>query len=285
MKITANLERREVEIMPTLPSENPFRSSLRRRHSQIPDSLEPARGTRGIEPPGDGDGEVSPAPAMRTIHDLAAKIAQVDLPVLLVGETDAGKAILAGLIHDLSPRRAGPFQVLRCANLGEEELEGELFGRTGDANSGLRCWHPGRLRTCSGGTLVLAEITALPWRLQARLVDVLDNHRVLAVGDHAHEPLDLRILATTRDDPAEAVARGMLRRDLYYRLNCLTLRLPPLRDRNEDAGALTQHWITPNSSAWPKPAPVARGAFQQECLRYTRARKPRAPTPLEGMSA
>jgi arginine utilization regulatory protein len=116
--------------------------------------------------------------------------------------------------------------------------------------------------------LVLDEITALPWRLQARLVDVLDNHRLLAVGNNPQLPLDVRILATTREEGADAVASGKLRRDLYYRLQCLTLRLPPLRKRSEDTGATLHHWITPNSLAWPKPAPVAVGALRQACVRY-----------------
>ena len=203
---------------------------------------------------------------MRSIHDQALKIAQVDLPALLLGETGTGKWSVARLIHDLSPRRDGPFQELRCSDFREDALERELFGSIGKDNTGLRHWQLGRLITCRGGTLALKEITALPWRLQARLVDVLDSHRLLAVGGYPQTPLDVRILATTREDVAESVASGKLRRDLYYRLQALTLSIPRLRKPREEGAAFSDHLAPRQSHDRSVPAPPKLATLRGDCL-------------------
>lgn len=177
---------------------------------------------------GDSDGIV----ALRTdILDLADSPA----PVLIRGETGTGKELVARALHDLGTRGEGPFVALNCANITAERFEDEMFGGHGQSE--------GRLGASSGGTLFLDEICTSSPEVQAKLLRVIEDGEVLPTGSAKPVPVDLRIVAATNDDIDQAVAEGRLRADLLFRINTVTLSLPPLRDRRDDIGLLMSHFL------------------------------------------
>jgi transcriptional regulator with PAS, ATPase and Fis domain len=176
---------------------------------------------------------------MRTARDLALKYAAVDSPVLLLGETGTGKGVFSTMIHEASPRAHGPFLELNCGAIPEGVIEAELFGYARGAFTGADVrGKPGLLELAQGGTLLLDEIGDLPQGLQVKLLRFLEDGKIWPVGGTRFKRLDVRILAATNQDLDALVARGAFRRDLFYRLNVLALRLPPLRDRREDIPGL-----------------------------------------------
>jgi transcriptional regulator with PAS, ATPase and Fis domain len=157
-----------------------------------------------------------------------------DIPVLIEGETGAGKELFAQAIHDTSARRKGPFVAVNCAALPEGLIEAELFGYEEGAFTGARrkgC--AGKLEQANGGTLFLDEIGDMPLSLQARLLRVLQERRVTPLGSSQSRPLDIVLVSATNQNLRENVEKGQFRRDLYYRLNGLSLRLPTLRERTD----------------------------------------------------
>ena len=182
---------------------------------------------------------VGDAPAMRTARELATRYAALDSPVLLLGETGTGKGVFARLIHEASTRAAGPFVELNCGAFPEGMIETELFGYARGAFTGADIrGKAGLVEMAHGGTLLLDEIGDLPPALQVKLLRFLDDGRIWPLGAvRCHRP-DVRVLAATNRDLEALVAGGAFRRDLYYRLNVLTLRLPPLRERRDDIPAL-----------------------------------------------
>jgi len=181
--------------------------------------------------------------AMRTILALAARMARVDVPVLIRGESGAGKAMVARLIHELSPRSQHTFAELNCQNLSPGAAEHEIFGYEEVSITHHRRRKPGILERSSRGTVLLDEVAALPSRLQARLVDVLDSGRFARAGGYEMVHVDTRIIFSARDDIAQEVSSGRLRSDLYSRLTCLTLQLPPLRGQKEEMPGLYVHYL------------------------------------------
>ncbi len=176
---------------------------------------------------------------------LATAASRTMLPVLLLGESGTGKEVFAQAIHNASGRSARPFVAVNCAALPRELVESELFGYVGGAFTGARReGSAGKFRTAEGGTIFLDEISAMPVGAQAALLRVLRVLRVLQeqelspVGSSEVRPLDVRVLAATNRDAVEAVRSGVLRADLYHRLNVLAIELPPLRDRRADIPAL-----------------------------------------------
>ncbi|MHB8874131.1 MAG: sigma 54-interacting transcriptional regulator [Myxococcaceae bacterium] len=169
--------------------------------------------------------------AMQRLHKLVERIAASSISVLLLGETGVGKEIIAGELHRLSKRAAGPFLRLNCAALSETLLESELFGHEKGSFTGAVRAKPGLLETAGGGTVLLDEVGELPPSIQAKLLRVLEERQVMRVGGLKAEPIDVRfVFATNRDLEAE-VARGAFRQDLYYRLNGIAVVIPPLRER------------------------------------------------------
>ncbi len=169
--------------------------------------------------------------AMQRLHKLVERIAPSRINVLLLGETGVGKEVIAGELHRLSGRARGPFLKLNCASLSETLLESELFGHEKGAFTGAVKTKAGLFETAAGGTVLLDEVGELPQSIQARLLRVLEDRQVLRVGAVKTEPIDVRfVFATNRDLEAE-VARGTFREDLYYRLNGISVVIPPLRDR------------------------------------------------------
>jgi PAS domain S-box-containing protein len=177
--------------------------------------------------------------SLRAVRDLALKYAGVDSPVLVLGETGSGKGVFSRLIHEASARAAGPFLELNCGAIPEGLLEAELFGYARGAFTGADArGKAGLVELADGGTLLLDEIGDLPLGLQVKLLRFLEDGEIWPVGAVRSRRPNVRILAATNRDLEALMARGGFRRDLFYRLNVLTLRVPPLREHREDIPAL-----------------------------------------------
>lgn len=172
--------------------------------------------------------------AMRRAIDRARRLRDQSIPILLQGESGVGKDLFARAVHDASARRAGPFVAVNCAALPEALIEAELFGYRGGAFTGAsRDGAPGRLREAHGGTLFLDEIGDMPLALQARLLRVLQDRQVRPLGGGAVVTVDLQLVCASHQPLRRLVAEGRFREDLYYRVNGLSLQLPPLRERDD----------------------------------------------------
>ena len=182
----------------------------------------------------------SQAAAMMRVLEQADKIASSDLSVLLLGETGAGKGVMARSIHDHSRRKEGPFVVVACPSMPEGLLESELFGHEKGAFTGAYREHEGRLAKAQGGTIFLDEVGDMSLALQAKLLRVLQTREYERLGGSQTFHADVRIIAATHVDLAKAMKEGRFREDLYYRLSGLELSIPPLRERLEDIESLAQ---------------------------------------------
>jgi len=182
-------------------------------------------------------------PSMQTWLDRLMTLAKVDATALIGGETGSGKGILARVLHDWSGRRDGPFVKCDCAALSPQLIENELFGHEKGAFTGAHCRTIGRFELAHGGTLFLDEIAEIPLETQSKLLGVLQDRQIHRVGATKPIPVNIRIIAATnRDLPAE-VAAGRFRQDLFYRLNVVSLHLPPLRETTQDILPLVNHFI------------------------------------------
>ena len=185
------------------------------------------------------------APVLDEVRRFARACARTDLPVLLLGESGTGKEVVAQGIHAASPRAGAPFIAVNCAALPHELIESELFGHVAGAFSGARREGAiGKFEAADGGTLFLDEIGELPPAAQASLLRVLQEGEITRLGATAGRNVDVRIIAATNRDIPSAIAAGLLRDDLYHRLNVLTLSLPPLRARKGDAILLAHHFLS-----------------------------------------
>ncbi len=184
------------------------------------------------------------SPAMRRVVSVAERAAQADATVLLLGESGSGKEVLARFIHQGSRRADGPFVALNCASLSKELLESELFGHEKGAFTGAVKSKVGRLEQANGGTLFLDEIGELDPEVQAKLLRVLQERQFERLGGTRTLTSDVRIVCATHRDLPEAIAQGRFREDLYYRINIVSIRLPPLRERREDVAALLDFFLS-----------------------------------------
>jgi two-component system response regulator HydG len=189
------------------------------------------------------DNLIGSSTAMREVYDLVERVADTTAPLLIVGETGTGKGLIARAIHTQSARAQQPFVAVNCAALPENLLESELFGHAKGAFTGATSSRVGLLREADGGTLFLDEIGEIPLALQAKLLHVLESGSVRAVGEDKERKVDTRILAATHRDLRERVAARAFREDLLYRLDLITIALPPLRQRRDDIPALVAHFI------------------------------------------
>jgi transcriptional regulator with GAF, ATPase, and Fis domain len=185
---------------------------------------------------------IGQSPAMRAIFATLAKVAASDSTILLEGETGTGKGLIADLIHRQSHRANGPFVVVDCASIPPTLIESELFGHDKGAFTGAQAARTGAFEAANHGTVFLDEIGELPIDLQAKLLRALEERVVKRIGSTRTMKLDVRVLAATNRDLREEVNRGGFRADLYYRLNVLRVRVPPLRERREDIALLVQHF-------------------------------------------
>ncbi|MDA3959804.1 MAG: sigma-54 dependent transcriptional regulator [Planctomycetota bacterium] len=193
-------------------------------------------------------GLVGEADAMRAAADLIRRIAPSNETCLILGENGTGKEVVARAIHRLSERVDGSFVPVNCGAIAENLIESELFGHVRGAFSGADAARKGLIRQAQGGTLFLDEIGDMPLPMQVKLLRALENREVVPVGaDHA-VPCDIRVVAATNVDLHEHMAQGKFREDLYYRLNVMTIVVPPLRERTGDIPLLVAHILAENDS-------------------------------------
>lgn len=181
--------------------------------------------------------------SMLALREAVTRIAAVPSNVLLQGESGTGKELVARELHALSPRASGPFAPVNCAALSPELLERELFGHAQGAFTGARQARDGLFHCAQGGTLFLDELAELPLRLQASLLRTIDEMNIQPVGSNQRMPVNVRIIAATNRNLAQAVNSGHFRADLYYRLKVVDLTLPPLREHREDLPDLVAHFM------------------------------------------
>jgi two-component system, NtrC family, response regulator AtoC len=181
--------------------------------------------------------------AMEKVYALVHRVAPTDASVFVVGESGTGKELVARALHVKSRRSDQPFIAINCAALPENLLESELFGHERGAFTGAESLRRGLVEHASGGTFFLDEICEMSLELQAKLLRVLQERRFRRVGGDAELDVDMRVIAATNRPPEEAVAEGRLRKDLYFRLNVVPIRLPPLRERRDDIPLLAQHYL------------------------------------------
>ena len=180
---------------------------------------------------------------MQDIYRVLARLTQSDLTVMINGESGTGKELVARVLHDYGKRRHGPFVAINMAAIPRELIESELFGHEKGAFTGAQTRTPGRFEQAEGGTLFLDEIGDMPLEAQTRLLRVLQQGEYTTVGGRTPIKTNVRIIAATHRDLKSQIQQGLFREDLYYRLNVVPIRLPPLRERLEDIGDLVRHFL------------------------------------------
>jgi DNA-binding NtrC family response regulator len=189
------------------------------------------------------DGVVGTSPAIQKVFSMVSRVAPTEATVFISGESGTGKELIARAIHLGSRRANQAFVAINCAALPDNLLESELFGHEKGAFTGANTLRRGLLETAAGGTFFLDEITEMSLELQAKMLRVVQERRIRRVGGDVEIPIDVRWLSATNRDPDEAVRRGTLRQDLYFRLNVVPVKIPPLRQRMEDIPLLAQHFL------------------------------------------
>ncbi|RLB29471.1 MAG: two-component system response regulator [Deltaproteobacteria bacterium] len=181
--------------------------------------------------------------AMMRLMETVAQVAPTEATVLIIGESGTGKEMIAGAIHFNSPRKDGPFVKINCAAITETLLESELFGHEKGAFTGAYRRKEGRFRQAHGGTLFLDEVSEMSLAMQVKLLRVLQDREITRVGGEEVIKVDVRIIAATNKDLIKEIGSGRFRDDLYYRLNVVTIAMPPLHERREDIPLLAQHFL------------------------------------------
>jgi len=177
---------------------------------------------------------------MQDVMHVVEQVAPSLASVLVTGETGSGKEVLARTIHSLSPRSARPFVAINCSAIPESLMESEIFGHERGAFTGAAERRLGCFELADGGTLLLDEIGEMPAPTQAKLLRVLEDHKVRRLGSKSETPVDVRVIAATNKDPDRAVSKGEIRQDLYFRLNVFHIHLPPLREHKDDIPLLVE---------------------------------------------
>jgi DNA-binding NtrC family response regulator len=197
-------------------------------------------------------GIITGSPRMEEVLHLVDRVAPTESSVLVLGESGTGKELVARAIHDRSPRARQSFVPIHCGALAREVLESELFGHEKGAFTGAVATKPGLIELADGGTLFLDEIGEMEPESQVKLLRVLESHAFFRVGGTRRRTVDMRLVAATNRDLAEAIRSGQFRQDLFYRINTITITLPPLRERREDIRQLAEHFLEQNAAYGPK---------------------------------
>jgi two-component system C4-dicarboxylate transport response regulator DctD len=205
-------------------------------------------------------------PEMERLRGTVRDVADADVDVLVLGETGSGKEVVAEALHRWSRRRAKPLVALNCGALPESVIESELFGHEAGAFTGAQKRRIGRIEHADGGTLFLDEVESMPAALQVKLLRVLEERAVEPLGTNERRSLDLRVVAATKTDLAAASQEGRFRADLYYRLNVVTLRIPPLRERRADIPLLFAHFLARAAERFRRDPPPLSEAVRRHLL-------------------
>ena len=201
------------------------------------------------------DDMIGTSPVMEEVYRVSRQVAASSATVLLAGETGTGKELIARAIHELSHRSTGPFVRVNCGALSESLLESELFGHVKGAFTSAHESRTGRFEASHGGTIFLDEINSVSYKLQVKLLRVLQEHEFERVGDTRTVQVDCRFVAATNRDLVDEIESGHFREDLYYRLNVIPIYLPPLRERPEDIPLLVEHFAQTYAEANGRPVP------------------------------
>lgn len=204
--------------------------------------------------------------AIAKVRQLILNLARSSAEVIIHGETGTGKELVARCLHDFSERRDRHFVAINCGGMPESVFETELFGHEEGAFTGAHRRRIGKLEYASGGTLFLDEIESMPLALQIKLLRVLQERKLERLGSNELIPVDLRIVAATKDDLRELSEQGRFRADLYYRLNVASIPLPSLRERREDIPLLFEHFVLQAAVRYGRPAPLVDGELQRVLL-------------------
>ncbi|MBU1306116.1 MAG: nitrogen regulation protein NR(I) [Alphaproteobacteria bacterium] len=209
----------------------------------LADAKKPTTADRKAEEPGETMPLVGRSTAMQDIYRALARLMQTDLTVMITGESGTGKELVARALHDFGKRRNGPFVAINMAAIPRDLIEAELFGHEKGAFTGANTRSSGRFEQAEGGTLFLDEIGDMPMDAQTRLLRVLQEGEYTMVGGRSAIKTNVRIVAATHRDLSQMIRQGLFREDLYYRLNVVPIRLPPLRERVDDVGDLAMHFL------------------------------------------
>lgn len=211
---------------------------------------------------------IGSTPAMQRIKETLRHIADADVDVLVEGETGTGKEVVATALHRLSRRRHRELVAINCGALPETVIESELFGHEAGAFTGAQKKRVGRIEHASGGTLFLDEIESMPLAVQVKLLRVLESRQITPLGSNEVRNLDLRVVAATKEDLGSPAIRTKFREDLFYRLNVVTIRIPPLRERRDDIPLLFAHYLGHASRRFHRAIPEMPAAIKQHVMTH-----------------
>lgn len=211
---------------------------------------------------------IGTTPAMQRIKQTLRHIADADVDVLVEGETGTGKEVVATALHRLSRRRHHALVAINCGALPESVIESELFGHEPGAFTGAQKKRIGRIEHASGGTLFLDEIESMPLAVQVKLLRVLESRQITPLGSNDVRNLDLRVVAATKEDLGSPAIRAKFREDLFYRLNVVTIRIPPLRERRDDIPLLFAHYLGHASRRFHRDIPEMPASIKQYVMTH-----------------
>ncbi|WP_434732834.1 sigma-54 dependent transcriptional regulator [Rhizobium sp. YTUHZ044] len=212
---------------------------------------------------------IGQTPAMENLRKILRHIADTDVDVLVAGETGSGKEVVAQILHRWSHRRKGNFVALNCGALPETVIESELFGHEAGAFTGAQKRRMGRIEHASGGTLFLDEIESMPVATQVKMLRVLEMREITPLGTNEVRPVDLRVVAAAKIDLGDPEVRGDFREDLYYRLNVVTISIPPLRERRDDIPLLFSHFTARAAERFRRDVPPLSEAVRHHLATHS----------------